>query len=132
MRDALGKVKEVASTTRDYVVEMLDGDTVKRHYSDLVSANVTKNQSDIILIDPFQLVDYKTRIIPDHLYPKFRLSLDKFKDNINITQMELPTQQENIPDTIEESEFQTGNERIVKVMETRTPYGTDAAIKRMV
>merc|ERR1712114_3419 len=66
LRDALGKVIEVASTTRDYVIEMIDGDTVKRHYSDIVSASVTKNQSDTILIDPFQLVDYKTRIILDH------------------------------------------------------------------
>merc|ERR1711942_322435 len=60
LRDALGKVKQVASTARDYVIELLDGDTVKRHYSDIVGASVTKkNESDTILIDPFQLVDYK-------------------------------------------------------------------------
>ena len=135
MRDALGKVKEVASTARDYVIELLDGDTVKRHYSDLVSASVTKNQSDIILIDPFQLVDYKTRIIPDHLYPKFRLSLDKFKDNTNIPQVELPTQQDNVStlqDTNEENEYQTGNERVTKAMESSASHGTDATIRKIV
>merc|ERR1711890_222340 len=80
LRDAIGKIKEISKSGRDYIVEMLDGEKLKRHYSDLVSASATKNQSDITLIDPFQLVDYKTRIIPDHLYPKFKLLLDKFKD----------------------------------------------------
>ena len=89
LRDALGKIKEIANTGRDYIIEMVDGETLKRHYSDLVSASVTKNQSDITLIDPFQLVDYKTKIIPDHLYPKFKLLLDKFKDQNKQEQMDL-------------------------------------------
>ena len=62
---------------------------LQRHYSDLVSATITKNQSDISLIDPFQLVDYKTRIIPDHLYPKFNLLLDKFKNQNKQNQVDL-------------------------------------------
>ena len=41
------------------------------------------------------MTDYKTRIIPDHLYPKFRLSLDKFKNGTNIPHMELSAQQDN-------------------------------------
>merc|ERR1712080_291036 len=68
LRDALGKIKEVTHTGSDYLVEMLEGETLQRHFSDLVSATVTRNQSEIALIDPFQLVDYKTRIIPEHLY----------------------------------------------------------------
>merc|ERR1712002_374299 len=135
LRDALGKVKEVASTARDYVIELLDGDTVKRHYSDLVSASVTQNQSDIILIDPFQLVDYKTRIIPDHLYPKFRLLLDKFKDGTNIPQMDLSAQQDNtstLQDTDEGNDYQTGNERVTKAMESNALHGTDATIRKIV
>merc|ERR1712112_606312 len=44
LRDALGKVIEVASTTRDYVVETLDGETMKRHFSDLVNASATKTR----------------------------------------------------------------------------------------
>merc|ERR1712237_263598 len=61
---------------------------VRRHYSSLVSATANANQADVKLIDPFLLVDFKTKILPDHLYPKFRLQLDKFKDqnpNVDIT-----------------------------------------------
>merc|ERR1712121_303900 len=79
LRDALGKIKEISSSGRDYTVEMIDSGTLKKHFSDLVSATATTNQSDVTLIDPFQLIDFKTRILPEHLYPKFRLQLDKFK-----------------------------------------------------
>merc|ERR1712089_18820 len=79
---------EVSCSGRDYTVQMIDGTILKRHFSSLVSATANANQADVKLIDPFQLVDFKTRILPEHLYPKFRLQLDKFKDqnpNIDIT-----------------------------------------------
>merc|ERR1711867_415499 len=79
LRDALGKIKEVSCSGRDYTVEMIDGKILRRHYSSLVSATANANQADVKLIDPFQLVDFKTRILPDHLYPKFRLQLDKLR-----------------------------------------------------
>ena len=79
LRDTLEKIKTIEDLGSDYIITMIDGGELKRHYSDLVSASATENQSDITLIDPFQLVDYKTTIIQDHLYPKFRLMLDKFK-----------------------------------------------------
>merc|ERR1711873_242462 len=66
LRDALGKIKEVSCSGRDYTVEMIDGGTLKRRFSDLVSATATKNQTDVKLIDLFQLVDFKTRILPEH------------------------------------------------------------------
>ena len=116
---------------------MVDGETLKRHYSDLVSASITKNQSDITLIDPFQLVDYKTKIIPDHLYPKFKLLLDKFKDQSKQEQMdlsELPIQPEKQPISqtpLEENEYQTGSERVAKAMRSNNSQGTDATIRNM-
>ena len=58
----------------------MDGTTISRHYSDIVSALATKSNSDVILIDPFQLIEWKERTPPDHLYPKFKLFLDNFKD----------------------------------------------------
>merc|ERR1711889_1919 len=63
-------LKKHPNSLRDYTVEMIDGGTLKRHFSDLVSATATKNQNDVTLIDPFQLIDFKTRILPEHLYPK--------------------------------------------------------------
>ena len=137
LRDALRRIKEITNTERDYIVEMIVGETLKRHYSDLVSASVTKNQSDITLIDPFQLVDYKTKIIPDHLYPKFKLLLDKFKNQNKQKQMdlsELPIQPEQEPNSqipLEEDECQTGSERITKAMKSNISHGTDATIRSM-
>merc|ERR1712080_424325 len=82
--------------------------------------------------------DYRTRIIPDHLYPKFRLLLDKFKNQNRQQQMDLSEipilqDQESNPQeaTDNESTFQTGNERITKAMESNIPHGTDATIKTM-
>merc|ERR1711895_93918 len=69
------------------------------------------------------------------LYPKFRLSLDKFKDGTNIPQMELPAQQDNtstLQDTNEENDYQTGNERVTKEMESSASHGTDATIRKIV
>ena len=68
---------------------MIDGGELRRHFSDIVSASATTNQSDITLIDPFQLVDYKSRIIPEHMYPHFKLLVDKFKSQENEQQVDL-------------------------------------------
>merc|ERR1712080_442341 len=114
LRDALGKIKDISETKRDYMVEMLDGETLKKHYSDLVSASATKNQSEITLIDPFQLVDYKTKIIPDHLYPKFRLHLDKFEATNG---RKILDSVENETDTNQQEILETGDKRISKAME---------------
>ena len=80
LRDALGKIKKVQESGRDYIIQMIDGGELKRHFSDIVSASATANQSEVTLIDPFQLVDPKTRIIPHHMYPQFKLILDKFNN----------------------------------------------------
>ena len=44
-----------------------------------MSALATKTSLDVTLIDPFQLIDWKDRTPPDHLYPKFKVFMDKFK-----------------------------------------------------
>ena len=80
LRDALGKIKKIQDTGRDYIKQMIDGGELKRHFSDIVSATATANKSEVTLIDPFQLVDYKTRIIPNHMYPRFNLLVDKFNN----------------------------------------------------
>ena len=108
---------------------MIDGGLLKRHFSDLVSATATKNQSDITLIDPFQLVDYKTRILPEHLYPKFRLHLDKFKSQnpqIDITDDSQDQAEDDQETTL------TGDQRITRAMESDNPQGADAIIRRMI
>ncbi len=75
LSDALGRIKEVLPSQRDYAITLLDGTTIARHYSDIVSALATKANSDVTLIDPFQLIDWKDRTPPDNLYPKFKLFL---------------------------------------------------------
>ena len=99
-----------------------------------MSASATKNQSDITLIDPFQLVDYRAKIIPDHLYPKFRLHLDKFEAKngrkiLNSVEVQKPVESET--DTSQEEILETGDERISKAMETATPSKTDSRIRKM-
>ena len=83
LSDALGQVKEVLPSGRDYSIILMDGTTISRHYSDTVSALATKSNSDVTLIDPFQLIDWKEQTPPDHLYPKFKLFLDNFKVSHN-------------------------------------------------
>ena len=65
---------------RDYSIILLDGTKITHHHSDIVSALATKTSSDVTLIDPFQLIDWKDRTPPDHLYPKFKVFMDKFKE----------------------------------------------------
>ena len=130
LRDALGKIKEVSCSGRDYTVEMIDGTTLKRHYSNLVSATANANQADVKLIDPFQLIDFKTRILPEHLYPKFRLQLDKFKEqnpNIDITEVPEETSQHT-----QHTQEPTGDKRVERAMESNNQNSTDKIIRQMV
>ena len=75
----LGKVKEILPSQRDYSNIMLDGKLLTRHFFDMVSVSATKSNTDVMLIDPFQLIDWRDRTPPDHLYPKFKLFLRNFK-----------------------------------------------------
>merc|ERR1712163_50425 len=130
LRDALGKIKEVSCSGRDYTVQMIDGTILRRHYSCLVSASANANQADVKLIDPFQLVDFKTRILPEHLDPKFRLQLDKFKDqnpNVDITD-------ETDENSIHSQHMQepTGDQRVERAMKSNNQNNTDEIIRQMI
>merc|ERR1712237_204939 len=103
---------------------------VRRHYSSLVSATANANQADVKLIDPFQLVDFKTKILPDHLYPKFGLQLDKFKDqnpNVDITD-------DTDNDTIQSQQMQgpTGDQRVERALTNSDKNNTDDIIRHMI
>ena len=71
---------------------MLDGKILTRHFSDIVSASATKSNSDVTLIDPFQLIDWRDRTPPDHLYPKFKLFLENFKKGLQASTPEITYQ----------------------------------------
>ena len=73
LTEALGKIKEILLSQRDYSIMMLDGKILTRHFSDIVSASATKSNSDVTLIDPFQLIGCWDGTPPNHLYPKFKL-----------------------------------------------------------
>ena len=92
LTDALGKITKVRENGRDYNIVMLDGTPLKHHFSDIVSASATKSGSEVELIDPFQLINWRNRTPLDHLYPKFKLFLEKFKngDFTNISQITSP------------------------------------------
>ena len=93
---------------------MIDGGELKRHFSDIVSASATTNQSDITLIDPFQLVDYKTRILPDHMYPQFKLIIDKFKENDQeVDFSEIPILEDQESNTYSQQEYEKEQETII-------------------
>ena len=58
---------------------MLNGTPLKCHFSDIVSASATKSGSNVELTDLFQLINWKDKTPPDHLYPKFKLFPEEFK-----------------------------------------------------
>ena len=78
----------------------------KPKFSDKVSASATASQSQVTLIDPFQLVDYKTRIVPHHMYPQFKIILDKFNNTYQSQDTEHDREIEGLP-TIEELDTTT-------------------------
>merc|ERR1712114_134539 len=130
LRDALGKIKEITNTGRDYIVETVDGATLKRHFSDLVSATAAKNQSDVTLIDPFQLIDFKTRILPEHLYPKFRLQLDKVKSqNPHVDITEVPDDCSQDQEDDDHPPDLTGDQRVDRAIESNNPSGADVLLR---
>merc|ERR1712080_755584 len=73
-----------------------------------------------------------TKIIPDHLYPKFQLHLDKFKTKKGGKIFDSVQTKEPVEiDITQEEAIETGNERIAKAMETPTPSEIDSFIRKM-
>ena len=112
---------------------MLDGKILTHHFSDIVSASATKSNTDVTLIDPFQLIDWRDRTPPDHLYPKFKLFLENFKkgQQVRIPEIthqgsESTTQQNN-----SEEDIQTGDQRLHQAMSSTSPTGLDALLRKI-
>merc|ERR1712002_864407 len=103
---------------------------MKRHYSDLINANTTKNQGEVMLIDPFQIIDVKNMIVPEALYPRFKLQLDKFRNDTSEASPYEPDEPNEV-DTDEAGNLPTGNDRLSKALNTANPSKTDKIIKRM-
>ena len=125
--DALGRIKEVLPSQRDYNITLLDGTTIARHYSDIVSALATKSNSDVTLIDPFQLIDWKDRTPPDHLYPKFKLFLENFKNGHQVTLPAITYQETQEPVQTDDNDFgtQSGDQRLQQAMCSSEPTELD-------
>ena len=79
LTDALVKIMKVKENGRDCNIVILDRTLLKRYFLDIVSASATKSGLEVELIDPFQLINWKDKTPPDHLYPKFKLFLEEFK-----------------------------------------------------
>ena len=112
---------------------MLDGTILIRHYSVIVSALATNSNSDVTLIDPFQLIDWRDRTPPDHLYPKFKLFLDNFKKGHQVSLSEITHQSSQEADQLynSEDEAQTGDQRLHQAMSSTSPTGLDTLLQRV-
>ena len=133
LKEALGKVKEILPSQRDYSIITLDGKILIRHFSDIVSASATKSNSDVTLIDPFQLIDWKDRTPPDHLYPKFKLFLENFKKGLQSSTPEITHQEADKSMQLSNSEedMQTGDQRFHQAAGNPSPTGLVALIQKI-
>ena len=98
-----------------------------------MSASATKSNSDVTLIDPFQLIDWRDRTRPDHLYPKFKLFLENFKKGLQASTPEITHQDTDstVQQTNSEEEMQTGDQRLNQVMSSTSPTGLDALLQKI-
>ena len=109
---------------------------LKRHFSDIVSASATKSGSDVNLINPFQLINWKDKTPPDHLYPKFKPFLEEFKKGIST---KVPRIDYEIPENHETQEVpqqeiancKTIEQRLQAANEKELPAGIDLVLKKL-
>merc|ERR1712002_1084361 len=135
LTDALGKIIEVKENGRDYEVVMLDGTHLKRHFSNIVSASATKSGSDVKLIDPFQLINWKDKTPPDHLYPKFKPFLEEFKKGMSAEVSRITYENSGNHETQEVSQQEIANcetieQRFQAAKEKESPAGIDLVLKK--
>ena len=131
MTDALGRITKVKEGGRDFQIEMLYGTSLKRHFSDIVSDSATKSGSEVELIDPFQITDWRDKTPPDLIYPKFKLFIEKFKRNIFTQENQVSDIEVNAdrdPD-YEELQGDTGDQRVQKASQKKYPAGLDLVLK---
>ena len=112
---------------------MLDGTPIRRHFSDIVSASATKSKSEVELIDPFQLTDWRDKTPPELIYPKFKLFLENFKKNIDKDENKVKENKENTARDQEspEKEKETRDQKVQKATKKKYPTGIDTLLKRI-
>ena len=95
-------------------------------------SHATKSNSDVTLIDPFQLIDWKDRT-PPNLYPKFKIFLKNFKKGLQTITPEITYQDVDKPmqPTNSEEEMQTGDQRIHQAVDNPSPTGLDALLQKI-
>ena len=133
LTDALGRITKVKEGGRDFQIEMLYGTSLKRHFSDIVSDSATKSGSEVELIDPFQITDWRDKTPPDLIYSKFKLFIEKFKRNIftqenQVSDIEVNADRE--PD-YEELRGDTGDQRVQKAIQKKYPAKLDLVFKKL-
>ena len=118
---------------RDYSIILLDRTTITRHHSDIVSALATKTNLDVTLIDPFQLIDWKDRTPPDHLYPKFKVFMENFKEKYQTNLPEITSQetQETAPTSDNEVGTQAEEQGLQPDLCHPESIGLDTLLKRL-
>ena len=131
--DALGRFKEVLPSQRDYNITLRDGTTVACDYSDIVSALATKSNSDVTLIDTFQLIDWKDSTPPDHRYPKFKLFLENFKNGHQVTLPAIIYQETQEPVPADDNTYgtQTGDQRLQQAMSSSELTELDTLLQKI-
>ena len=126
----------------------MDGTSLKHHFSHIVSASATKSGSEVELIDPFQLTNWRNKTPLDHLYPKFKLFLEKFKygEFTNIAQTTSPGINEDhdvqmlpahelhdvqmLPEH-ENQDDETGEQRLQAAKQKESPTGLDMVLQKL-
>ena len=98
-----------------------------------MSALATKVNSDVTLIDPFQLIDWKDRTPPDHLYPKFKVFMENFKNGHQVSLPAITSQetQEATPANDSEVGTQTGEQRLQQAICSSESTGLDTLLKKI-
>ena len=129
----LEKSKKSCHHKRDYSITMLDGKILTHHFPDIVSASATKSNSHVTLIDSFQLIDWRDRTPPDHLYPKFKLFLENFKKGhqANVPEITHHGSESTIQQNNSEEEMEIGDQRLYQAMSSTSPTGLDALLQKI-
>ena len=115
---------------------LLDGTYLKIHFSDIVNASATKSGSDVKLIDPFQLINWKDKTPPDHLYPKFKPFLEEFKKGMSAEVPRITYENSGNHETQEVSQQEIANcetieQRFQAAKEKESPAGIDLVLKKL-
>ena len=134
LMDALGKITEVRENGQYYNIVMLDGTPLKRHSSDIVSASATKSGSDVELIDPFQLINWKDKSPPDHLYPKVleEFIRGKYTNIPQITSSGLDDPGVQMLPEQENQDDETGEQKLQTAQQNESPTGLDIVLQKLI